>query len=360
MLIRQALNRVLEHGQFIMGPEVYELEKQLGAYCGVKQAISCSSGTDALWLSLMALDVKKDHAVFVPSFTFAATAEAVVLAGAMPVFVDSLETTYNLDPVSLEQAIFEAKKLGLAPKGVVAVDLFGQPADYDAIRAITQQHGLWLIADAAQSFGASYNAQLVGTLADVTTTSFFPTKPLGGYGDGGAVFTNSDRLASTIKSLRVHGQSDKPYEYQYVGINGRLDTIQAAVLLEKLAVFSETVQTRQNLAKAYDESLSTLVKTPKVISQATSVWAQYTVLLPEELDRSTVMDNLKNLGVTTRIYYPTPLHLQAAYRHFPRATGAGLATCEMLSNRVLSFPMNSSHDLTQLTQRDLDHCFSVI
>lgn len=338
--IDAAIKRVLDHGNFIMGPEVHALEKQLAEFCGVKHAISCANGTDALGLGLMAKNVGPGDAVFVPSFTFAATAEVVSWVGATPVFIDSLEDTYNMNPKSLEQGIKQAQKLDLKPAGIIPVDLFGQPADYDAIQAIADEHGLWIMADGAQSFGASYKGRKVGNIGDMAITSFFPAKPLGCYGDGGAIFTNDDDLAAILKSLRVHGQGSDKYDNVRIGMNGRLDTIQAAILIEKLKIFPNELIARQKTADAYNAALKNMVSVPKVIDGATSAWAQYTVLLPEHIDRSKLMSNLKEAGIPTMVYYVKPLHLQTAYKHYPTATGDALPICENLSERVLSLPMS--------------------
>lgn len=338
--IDAAIKRVLDHGVYIMGPEVYEFEKQLTQFCGVKHAITCANGTDALGLGLMAKNVKPGDAIFVPSFTFAATAEVVAWMGATPVFIDSLEDTYNMDPKSLRQGVQTAKKLGLNPVGIIAVDLFGQPADYDTIQEIADEHNLWVIADGAQSFGASYKGRKVGNIGDLSTTSFFPAKPLGCYGDGGAIFTNDDELAAVIKSLRVHGQGSDKYDNVRIGMNGRLDTIQAAILIEKLKVFSDELIARQKTADAYGEALKDIVRVPFVIKDATSTWAQYTVRLPKNSDRNKLMADLKEAGIPTVVYYVKPLHLQTAYKHYPTATEGELPVCEMLANEVLSLPMS--------------------
>jgi len=338
--IDAAIKRVLDHGVYIMGPEVYELEKRLAEFCGVKHAISCANGTDALALGLMAKNVGVGDAIFVPSFTFAATAEVVAWVGATPVFIDSLEDTYNIDPESLKQGIQTAKKAGLRPVGIIPVDLFGQPADYDVIQAIADEHGLWVMADAAQSFGATYKGRKVGNIGDLATTSFFPAKPLGCYGDGGAIFTNDDELASIIKSLRVHGQGTDKYDNVRIGMNGRLDTIQAAILIEKLKIFPDELTARQQTADTYNEALKDIVQVPNLIKDATSAWAQYTVRLPKHVDRPQLIANLKEAGIPTMVYYVKPLHLQTAYRDYLTATGGALPVCEALANEVLSFPMS--------------------
>lgn len=338
--IDAAIKRVLDRGAYIMGPEVKELELKLAEFCDVKHAITCANGTDALGLGLMAKGVTKSDAVFVPSFTFAATAEVVVWAGATPVFVDVLPDTYNMDPKSLETGISLATGLGLKPSGVIPVDLFGQPADYDAIRAIADKYGLWIMADAAQSFGATYKGRNVGNIAEITTTSFFPAKPLGCYGDGGAVFTNNDNLADIIKSLRVHGQGSNKYDNVRVGMNSRLDTIQAAILLEKIKIFPDEIAARQQAADWYYEALREVVCTPTVPNGINSVWAQYTVRIPEQTDRNRLIADLKAVGIPTMIYYVKPLHQQKAYEHYPVAGEHCLPVCEELSNHVLSLPMS--------------------
>ncbi|GAJ46422.1 UDP-2-acetamido-2-deoxy-3-oxo-D-glucuronate aminotransferase [Holospora elegans E1] len=342
--IDSAIKRVLDHGIFIMGPEVYELEKQLENFCDVKHAITCSNGTDALNLGLMAYQVGPGDAVFVPSFTFAATAEVVAWRGAVPVFIDVLESSYNMDPQSLEQGISHAKRLGLTPKGIIPVDLFGHPADYDEIQAIATAHRLWIIADAAQSFGATYKTKKVGTIGDIATTSFFPAKPLGCYGDGGAVFTNDDDLASIIRSLRVHGQGKEKYDNVRIGVNCRLDTIQAAILIEKMKVFPDELMTRQKIADAYQQGMQDILHVPVCHREATSSWAQYTVRLPDEVCRSTLMKRLKDVEIPSVIYYEKPLHLQSAYKNYPTATGESLPQCEALSKNVLSLPMSGYMD----------------
>lgn len=337
--IDAAIARVLDHGAYIMGPEVAAFEKELAAFCGVKHVISCANGTDALALGLMAKGVKEGDAVFVPSFTFAATAEVVAWVGATPVFVDSRADTFNLDPDNLETAVEKAKQMGLNPACIIPVDLFGQPADYEAIDAIAKANGMWVMADAAQSFGASYRGHKVGNIGDIATTSFFPAKPLGCYGDGGAVFTNDDEIAAILKSLRVHGQGSDKYDNVRIGMNGRLDTMQAAILSEKLKIFPQELIDRQKTADIYDHILRDVVQTPHVRSDATSAWAQYTVVLPQGVDRVAVMDRLKADGIPSMIYYIKPLHRQKAYEHYPVADQS-LPVCDDLAARVLSLPMS--------------------
>ncbi|MGE4279569.1 MAG: DegT/DnrJ/EryC1/StrS family aminotransferase [Magnetospirillum sp.] len=333
--VEVALKKVLEHGAFVMGPEILELEKQLAQWGGVKHALACASGTDALVLALMARGIGPGHAVFVPAFTFVATAEAAVLVGATPVFVDILPDVLTMDPASLERAIAGCPQ-DLTPKAVIPVDLFGQPADYDALGAIAARHGLTMIADAAQSFGASLNGKAVGALAEMTTTSFFPAKPLGCYGDGGAVLTDDDELIEVLRSIRNHGQGRDRYEHARIGFNGRLDTMQAAVLLEKLAIFADEIEARDRVAQRYNQLLSEVVDTPVVIKGGTSVWAQYTVTTA---NRDAVIKALGALGVPTGVYYPTPLHLQGPYAHYPRDP-AGMAVTEDKMGHVFSLPMH--------------------
>lgn len=345
--IEVAIKRVLNHGIYIMGPEVFELEKKLAEFCGVKHAITCANGTDALGLGLMAKNVGPGDAIFVPSFTFAATAEVVAWMGATPVFIDSLTDTYNIDPESLEAGIQQTKKQGLRPVGIIPVDLFGQPADYDAIQALADSHDLWVMADGAQSFGASYKGHMVGNIGDMATTSFFPAKPLGCYGDGGAIFTNNDELASVIKSLRVHGQGTDKYDNVRIGMNGRLDTFQAAILIEKLKVFPEELMNRQRTAERYNDGLRNMVQVPSLMEGTTSAWAQYTVRLPAHVERSKLMANLREVGIPTMVYYIKPLHQQTAYAHYPTATGGKLPVVERLSKEVLSLPMSGYVSLDQ-------------
>ncbi len=341
--VRRAIDAVLAHGQFIMGPEVGRLEQQLAAYCGVKHAIGCSSGTDALVLALMALDVRRGDAVFVPSFTFAATAEAVALVGATPVFVDCLERTFNMDAASLERAIQATKQQReLRPVGAIAVDLFGQPADYDAIEPVLRKHNLWLVADAAQSFGSTFRGRRAGAIGKIATTSFFPAKPLGCYGDGGAIFTNDDSLAAAMRSLLFHGKGTDKYDNVRIGMNGRLDTLQAAVLLEKLRIFDEELAARERIAARYSERLRNVARVPAVMEGASSAWAQYTIMV-ERRDR--LAGDLNRQGIPTAIYYPKPLHQQTAYKAYPCAPG-GLPVSDKIAQYVLSLPMHPYLDET--------------
>jgi dTDP-4-amino-4,6-dideoxygalactose transaminase len=331
-----AIGRVLDHGQYIMGPEVFQLEHSLAEYCGARHVIACASGTDALLLALLAKGLRRGDAVVVPSFTFCATAEAVSLLGGVPIFADVLEETFNLDPISLKAAVLTARRLGLPLRGVISVDLFGQPCDYGPIEAIVRENDLWLICDAAQAFGATYRGGKVGTIGDITVASFFPAKPLGCYGDGGAVFTDDDEVAEVIRSLRVHGQGQDKYDNVRVGINGRLDTLQAAILLEKLTIFSEEIEARNRVAGRYDEILPAALRRPHVIDGASSVWAQYTV---RARARDDCLECLKREGVPAAVYYARPLHRQPAYRDCPMAS-ARLVTSEQLAATVLSLPMH--------------------
>lgn len=340
-LLRDAIGTriqtVLDNGQYIMGPEVGELERLLANFAGTRHALSCSSGTDALLLALMAWNIKPGDAVFVPAFTFVATAEAVALVGATPVFVDVLPDTFNIDPESLASAVDAIEKAGqLRPACVIPVDLFGQPANYDAIAEIASRHQLLVLADAAQGFGATWHGKPVGSLGTITATSFFPAKPLGGYGDGGAVFTDDDDLADRMRSIRVHGQGADRYDNVRLGINGRLDTIQAAILIEKLKIFPAEIQARQQVADRYNEGLRGCAVTPVLADGATSVWAQYTIQVDR---RDDVIAHLKAAKIPVGVYYPRPLHLQPPYVGYPRVPG-GLPVCDALALKVLSLPMH--------------------
>ena len=339
-LLAENIQRVLAHGQYIMGPEIQELETRLAAYVGVKHAISCSSGTDALLMPLMAYGVGPGDAIFTTPFTFIATAEVIQLLGATPVFVDIDPKTFNLDPEALAEAV---SRLGqnpgtahLKPKGIIPVDLFGQPADYDRIHAIAQGHGLFVLEDAAQSFGATYKGRRAGALSEVAATSFFPAKPLGCYGDGGAVFTDDDDLAEVLGSIRVHGQGQHKYENVRIGLNGRLDTLQAAVLLAKLEIFDQEVMARQRVARQYSEALNAVVEVPFVAPDCTSVWAQYSVLSEH---RELLLQKLQEAQIPTAIYYPLPLHLQRAFAHLGYKPG-DFPVSESASRRIFSLPMH--------------------
>ncbi len=337
--IDDAVARVLAHCQFVQGPEVRALEAELAAFCGARHALGCSSGTDALLLVLMAWEIGPGDAVICPTFTFHATAEMVALLGATPVLADVHADSFNLDPESLGRAVATAKRLGLRPRAIIPVDLFGLPADHDAIAAIAAAHGMLVLDDAAQSFGATYRGRKLGTLGTATATSFFPAKPLGCYGDGGAVFTDDDALAARVKSLRVHGEGADKYDPVRIGITGRLDTIQAAVLLEKLRIFPEEIAARDRIAARYAERLADVAIVPRTGNESTSVWAQYTIRLKPGR-RDALAATLKSQRIPTAIYYAKPLHRQTAYRHFPVAEG-GLPVSDRLAEEVISLPMHA-------------------
>jgi dTDP-4-amino-4,6-dideoxygalactose transaminase len=337
--IDAAVARVLAHCQFINGPEVRALEAELAAFCGARNAIACSSGTDALLLVLMAWGIGPGDAVICPDFTFCATAEVVALCGATPVMADVDADTFNLAPESVERAVATARRLGLKPRAVIPVDLFGLPADHDAIATIAAAHGLKVLDDAAQAFGANYKGRKLGTLAHATATSFFPAKPLGCYGDGGAIFTDDDELAVLLRSLRVHGEGTDKYDAARIGITGRLDTIQAAILLEKLKIFPQEIAARNTAAQRYAAGLAGVAIVPRGGNESTSVWAQYTIRLAPGR-RDSLAGALKAKGVPTAIYYAKPLHRQAAYRGFPVVDG-GAPVSERLAEEVISLPMHA-------------------
>jgi len=340
--VDDAIARVLGHCQFILGPEVRALEAELAAFCGARHAVTCASGTDALVLALMAQGIGPGDAVICPSFTFTATAEVVVLVGATPVFADVEEASFNLDPVSLRRACAAAQEAGLRPKAVIPVDLFGQPADHDRIASIAQAQDLFVLDDAAQAFGATYKNRRLGALAPVTATSFFPAKPLGCYGDGGAVLTDDEELAQVMRSLRVHGEGRGKYDCVRIGINGRLDTIQAAVLMEKLKIFPEEISARERIARRYSAGLADVATVPKLAQGSTSVWAQYTIrVAPGRRDELAAA--LKIQGIPTAIHYPIPLHRQQPYQRFPIAAG-GAPVSERLAEEVISLPMHAYLD----------------
>lgn len=341
----KSIKSILDHGQYIMGPEVFELEKKLSQFCGAKHSISCANGTDAITLILMAKNIQRNDAVFVPSFTFCATAGVVVNLGAQIIFVDVLPDTFNMDPESLKAGIVKAKSLGLNPAAVITVDLFGQPADYDIIESIVQENDMWLLCDSAQSFGAKYKDRKVGTIGTATSTSFFPAKPLGCYGDGGCVFTDDDELADSIKSIRIHGQGISKYDNIRPGINSRLDTIQAAVLLEKLKIFPGELKKRSELAKKYNDLSRKNIVVPKILDGCESSWSVYTIVLDKGHARSEVQEKLKSNGVPTAVYYPKPLCNQEAYKKCIRSQDV-LRVSEHLSKHVLSLPMHPYLDIS--------------
>jgi dTDP-4-amino-4,6-dideoxygalactose transaminase len=344
--IDDAVARVLAHCQFILGPEVRALESELAAFCGARHTITCSSGTDALRLVLMAWGIGPGDAVICPTFTFCATAEVVALCGATPVLADVVAETFNLDPAGVDRGVATAKELGLKPRAIIPVDLFGLPADHDAIAAVARAHDLLILDDAAQAFGASYKDRKLGAAlaggrpgASATATSFFPAKPLGCYGDGGAIFVDDDDLAVRLRSLRVHGEGVDKYDATGIGLAARLDTIQAAILLEKLKIFPEEIAARNAIAQRYAAGLAGVATLPRVGNESTSVWAQYTIRLAPGR-RDALAASLKAQGIPTAIYYAKPLHRQAAYSGFPVARG-GLPVSEQLANEVISLPMHA-------------------
>src|SRR6202790_4553295 len=341
--IDEAVSRVIGHCQFINGPEVTQLEAARAAFSGARHVVSCASGTDALLMVLMAKGVGRGDAVLCPSFTFCATGEAVALTGATPGFAAVDEASFNMDAASLKRGIATAKRLGLKPVAVIPVDLFGQSADHDAIGAIAEAEGLFVLDDAAQAFGASYRGRRLGTFGLATATSFFPAKPLGCFGDGGAIFTDDDTLAQTLRSVRVHGQGSDKYDNVRLGLTARLDTMQAAILIEKLKIFEDEIAARNKVAERYTRALGNVVSVPHVAAGCTSVWAQYTIRLPKDCDRDGFVAALKAQGIPTAIYYPKSMHQQTAYRDFPVADG-GLPASESLSCDVISLPMHAYLD----------------
>lgn len=339
--IDTGIQKVLDHGKYIMGPEVFELEEKLAAYVGVKHCLSCSNGTDALLMPLMAWGIGPGDAVFTTPFTFMATAEVAGLVGAVPVFVDIDEDTFNIDPEQLEKAIVKVKNEGkLNPKVIIPVDLFGLPADYDRIELIANKFNLKILEDAAQGFGGIYKGRRAGSFGDVAATSFFPAKPLGCYGDGGAIFTNNDQLFGILKSIRVHGQGSDKYDNVRLGLNARLDTIQAAILLPKLKAFIDyELEARNQVAALYTESLKGIVKTPVVPEGLVSSWAQYSVLAKDKNERAFFQEKLKAADIPTMIYYQKPLHLQTAYSGLGYKKG-DFPIAENVSERIFSLPMH--------------------
>ncbi len=335
--LEAAIKAAVEGGQWILGPQVGQLERELAAWAGVKHAVACANGTDALLLVLKAWGVGPGDAVFVPAFTFAASGEVVVLAGATPVFVDVLTDTFNIDPASLEAAIALVKREGtLTPKVVMPVDLFGQPADYRALAPIAAREGLKLFCDTAQGFGGLWDGKRAGAIGDAAATSFFPAKPLGCYGDGGACFTNDDALKDLLLSIRMHGQGSDRYEHVRIGLNSRLDTIQAAILIEKLKIFEDEIEQRNVVAKRYTNAFagSNLIVTPHVVQGAVSTWAQYTLQVE---NRAKFQADLKAVGVPSAVYYPIPLSKQKAYAYYPAVP---TSVSEALSQKVVSLPMH--------------------
>ena len=351
--VDDAVARVLAHCQFVNGPEVRAFESDLAVFCGARHAIGCASGTDALLLVLMAWEIKPGDAVICPSFTYHATAEMVALLGATPIIADVSPETFNLDPASCERGVATAKRLGLKPRAIIPVDLFGLPADHEAIAAIAKTYDLKILDDAAQGFGAAYRGNKLGTFGTATATSFFPAKPLGCYGDGGAVFTDDDALAARVKSIRLHGEGVDRSEAARIGITGRLDTIQAAILIEKLKIFPDEIAARNRVAERYEQALADIAIVPRVGNESTSVWAQYTIKLkPGQRDK--LAADLKAQGIPTAIYYTKPLHKQPAYRDYPLADG-GVPVSEQLSGEVISLPMHA-----YLEQPDQDRIIGAV
>jgi dTDP-4-amino-4,6-dideoxygalactose transaminase len=335
--LNRAIQAAVEGGQWMLGPQVAEFEQQLAAFTGVKHAVSCANGTDALLLLLRAWDIGPGDAVFVPAFTFAATGEVVALIGATPLFVDVLPDTFNMDPASLEAAIALVKGEGkLTPRAVIPVDLFGQPADHDALAPICTREKLKMLCDVAQGFGGELHGVKAGAMGDAAATSFFPAKPLGCYGDGGACFTNDDAMRELLLSIRMHGQGADRYEHVRLGTNSRLDTIQAAILIEKLKIFAEEVEMRDAVAHRYNDAFagSNRIVAPRVIAGARSVWAQYTLQVE---NRAKFQADLKAEGIPTAVYYPIPLSKQKAYAHYPSAP---TPVSEALAGKVVSLPMH--------------------
>jgi len=323
------IQSVLNKSNYIMGEEIHELERQLEKFTGVKHAITCSSGTDALLLAMMAMDIQPGDEIITTPFTFIATAETIALMHAKPVFVDIEPDTFNIDATKIEAAITSKTK------AIMPVSLYGQPADMDAIQSVADKHNLKVIVDGAQSFGSTYKGKTDSNLGDISTTSFFPAKPLGCYGDGGAVFTNNDEYAEKIKMMRVHGQN-KRYHHKYIGMGGRLDTIQATVLLAKLPHYKKEIEARQNVAKKYTNALQNTVQTPQIQTERTSVWAQYTVQVQ---NRDKVQDQLKAANVPTAVHYPMPLHMQECFQDLGYSQGA-FPIAEKAAKEVMSLPMN--------------------
>ena len=340
--VDNAVMKVLNHAQFVLGPEVRAFEAELAAFCGAKHVVSCASGTDALVLPLRAQGIGPGDAVICPSFTFCATAEVAALVGATPVFVDVDEKTFNIDAKGIAGAIEVAKSLGLKPKAVIPVDLFGLAADHAAVAAAAKAEGLFILDDAAQGFGATFNNRRLGTFGNATATSFFPAKPLGCYGDGGAVMTDDAGMADVMRSLRMHGHGSDRYDNIRIGLASRLDTMQAAVLIEKLKIFPDEIVARDRVARRYNDGLADVTIVPTVPPGMTSVWAQYTIRISGGR-RDAFAAALKAEGIPTAIYYPIPLHLQQAYKDYPVGKG-GVAVSTKLAGEVISLPMHAYLD----------------
>ena len=340
--IDERISNVLNHGQYIQGPEIKELENKLSIFSKSKFVLCCSSGTDALLLGLIALGLKPKDAVIVPSFTFASTAEAVCMLGGIPFFSDVKLDTFNICEKSISKCIEKSKKLGISIKGIITVGLFGQPCDMKKIKKVANANKLWVFDDAAQSFGAIYNDNVSGNLCEISATSFFPAKPLGCYGDGGALFTNDENLYKVAYSCHLHGMGSDKYKYERIGLNGRIDTIQAAILLEKLKIFKSEIIQRNKIAENYKKvfkTLNTNIKLPKVLPKTKSTWAQFTIQLPEGCNRDELQVKMKDKNIPTAIYYPIPIHCQIPYKSFPTSSD-NLKKTNILSNNVISLPMH--------------------
>jgi len=353
--IDNRIKKVLDHGQYILGPEVKELENELSKFSNSKHVLCCSSGTDALLLALLGLKLQPGDGVIVPSFTFASSAEVMPLLGAVPIFIDVEEKTFNLDPTKLKDTLDTANEMGVKVKGIMSVGLFGQPADMNPIKDFAIKNDLWVLDDAAQSFGGEYDNQKVGNLCEVTATSFFPAKPLGCYGDGGAIFTNDEEIYEIANSSHVHGMGKSRYQYDRIGMNARMSTIQAAILLEKLEIFPGEIKKRQEVVDNYNKHLSKLnlgLKLPYLKDKFKSSWAQYTVILPDDINRELLQEKLKLKNVPTAVYYPIPLNEHKPYNQYP-VSNAGLETTYKLSKTVLSLPMHpylEEKDIIYITQ----------
>ena len=337
--VNKRIQKVLDHGKYIMGPEVFEFEDKLAKYVNVKHCISCSSGTDALLIPLLAKGISKGDAVLTTPFTYIATAEVIALLGAEPVFVDIYPTTFNMDPSKIEGAIDYAKNKGLIPKAIIPVDLFGLPARYRLIQEIADKYNLFIIEDAAEGFGGSIRSKKAGSYGNVASTSFFPAKPLGCYGDGGAIFTNDDDLAQIMRSIRIHGSGLDKYDNVRIGINGRLDTFQAAILLEKLAIFNKELELRNQVAQYYNNSMSDNFQKPILPDQYVSSWAQYSLLSKSTRHREGIISSLKKEKIPSMIYYRIPLHLQAVFKKLNYRKG-DFPVAESIADRIFSLPMH--------------------
>ena len=345
-LIREKIDErikiVLDHGQYILGPEVKELERKLSIYTNSEFVLCCSSGTDALLLALLGLKLKAGEGVIVPAFSFASSAEVMPLLGAIPIFIDIEDDTFNIDPSKLADTFNTATEMGIIVKGIMSVGLFGQPADMDPINEFAKNNNLWVLDDAAQSFGGKYHGNNVGNLCEVTATSFFPAKPLGCYGDGGAIFTNDPEIYEIANSSHVHGMGKSRYEYDRIGMNARISTIQAAILLEKLEIFPSELNKRQAVANNYYKHLNDLnlkIKLPLLKSKFISSWAQYTIILPENINRDKLQESLKFNDIPTAVYYPIPLNEHKPYKNYP-VSKSGLIKTNYLARNVLSLPMH--------------------